>query len=313
MSEEKMSTLTVGAKEKPLLIAICGPTASGKTSLSLDIAKWLNTEILSFDSRQFFKELLIGSAPPTPEELKEVKHHFIQNKSVAENFNAGKFEREALPVLTEIFKRNKQAVTVGGSGMYLNALVNGFDELPSDIETIRAELNMQFANTGLEPLKKELQEKDPAYFDQVDLKNPVRLIRALEVIRSTGKPYSAQRTKPKKERFFETVKIGIDYPREALYERINLRVDLMMQAGLFEEAKHLHPQKANNALQTVGYTELFKVMDGEWDLDFAVSEIKKNSRRYAKRQMTWFRKDEEIQWIKPNDFEAAKKIIAAYI
>jgi tRNA dimethylallyltransferase len=298
---------------KPLLIAICGPTASGKTSLSIDIAKWLNTEILSFDSRQFFKELLIGSAPPSPEELKAVKHHFIQNKSISEDFNAGKFEREALPVLSDLYRTHKQAVTVGGSGMYLNALVNGFDELPSDIETIREELNSQFAETGLEPLQKELSEKDPAYYQQVDLKNPIRLIRALEIIRSTGKPYSELRTKPKKDRFFQTVKIGIDYPRAELYERINYRVDLMMQAGLFEEAKLLNPLKAKNALQTVGYTELFKVIDDEWDLAFAVSEIKKNSRRYAKRQMTWFRKDAEINWIKPNDFKAAQKIIGAYI
>ena len=298
---------------KPLLIAICGPTASGKTSLSIDLAKWLKTEILSFDSRQFYKELSIGSAPPAPEELKEVKHHFIQNKSISEDFNAGKFEREALPVLSDIFKIHQQVVTVGGSGMYLNALVNGFDELPSDIESIRAELNTQFAKYGLEPLKFELLEKDPKYYSQVDLKNPMRLIRALEVIRSTGKPYSEQRTKPKKNRFFQTVKIGIDYPREELYERINLRVDLMMQAGLFEEANQLHPLKANNALQTVGYTELFKVIDGDWDLEFAVSEIKKNSRRYAKRQMTWFRKDSEINWIEPSDFKAAQNIIAAYI
>lgn len=298
---------------KPLLIAICGPTASGKTSLSLEIAKWLDTEVLSFDSRQFFKELLIGSAPPSPEELEEVKHHFIQSKTIQEDFNAGMFEREALPVLASIYNNHEQAVTVGGSGMYLNALVNGFDELPSDIEAIRTELNAQYTKSGIEPLQKELREKDPEYFKQVDLKNPIRLIRALEVIRSTGKTYSSQRTKSKKERFFQTVKIGIEYPRSELYERINLRVDLMMQSGLFEEAKQLYPLRAKNALQTVGYTELFKVIDGEWELEFAVSEIKKNSRRYAKRQMTWFKKDVEINWIKPNDFKAAQKIIAAYI
>lgn len=298
---------------KPLLIAICGPTASGKTSLSLEIAKWLDTEIMSFDSRQFFKELLIGSAPPSPEELEEVKHHFIQSKTIQEDFNAGMFEREALPVLASIYNNHEQAVTVGGSGMYLNALVNGFDELPSAIEAIRTELNAQYTKSGIEPLQNELREKDPEYFKQVDLKNPIRLIRALEVIRSTGKPYSSQRTKSKKERFFQTVKIGIDYPRSELYDRINLRVDLMMQSGLFEEAKQLYPLRAKNALQTVGYTELFKVMDGEWELEFAVSEIKKNSRRYAKRQMTWFKKDVEINWIKPNDFKAAQKIIAAYI
>ncbi len=298
---------------KPLLIAICGPTASGKTSLSIDLAKWLDTEILSFDSRQFYKELLIGSAPPSPQELKQVKHYFIQNLSINDEFNAGRFEREALPVLAQIFEKNKSAVTVGGSGMYLNALTNGFDELPSTIESIRAALNTQFAETGIESLQEELLKKDPTYYAQVDLKNPMRLIRALEVIRSSGKPYSTQRTKPKKERFFQTVKIGIDYPREALYHRINHRVDLMMQTGLLEEAKTLFPLRYKNALQTVGYSELFKVIDGEWDIEFGVSEIKKNSRRYAKRQMTWFKKDAEINWIEPGNIEAAQKVLAPYI
>lgn len=299
--------------KKPLLIAICGPTASGKTKLAIDLAQWLHTDILSFDSRQFFKELKIGAAPPNVEELQAAKHHFIQNKTVEDDYNAGMFEREAIAFLNTQFSSTKVIVAVGGSGMYLKALESGFDELPGNVQAIRAELNKLFSAQGIEPLQLELKEKDPEYFDNVDQQNHVRLIRALEIIRSSGKKYSAQRNAPKKERAFKTVKIGIDYPREELYERINLRVDQMIENGLFEEAKSLYALKHKNALQTVGYSELFKVLDGDWELDFAVSEIKKNSRRYAKRQMTWFRKDHDIFWIKPNDFKAAQTFIAQYI
>ncbi|MCT4624891.1 MAG: tRNA (adenosine(37)-N6)-dimethylallyltransferase MiaA [Schleiferiaceae bacterium] len=298
---------------KPLLIAICGPTASGKTALSIELAKWLGTEILSFDSRQFYKELQIGAAPPSPEEQAQVKHHFIQHISVKQDYNAGQYERDAIVFLGKYFQNKKNIVTVGGSGMYIKALEEGFDDLPDNVQEVRTELNSLFAEKGIEPLQKELAEKDPVYFAEVDQQNHVRLIRALEVIRTSGKTYSEQRSKPKKDRPFTTIKIGVDYPREELYKRINLRVDLMMEAGLLEEAKNLYPLKAMNSLQTVGYTELFKFFDGEWDLEFAVSEIKKNSRRYAKRQMTWFRKDTNIHWIKPGDIEAAKKIIAPYI
>jgi tRNA dimethylallyltransferase len=298
---------------KPLLIAICGPTASGKTALSIELAKWLGTDILSFDSRQFYKELQIGAAPPSPEEQAQVKHHFIQHISVKQDYNAGQYERDAIVFLGKYFQNKKNIVTVGGSGMYIKALEEGFDDLPDNVQEVRTELNSLFAEKGIEPLQKELAEKDPVYFAEVDQQNHVRLIRALEVIRTSGKTYSKQRSKPKKDRPFTTIKIGVDYPREELYKRINLRVDLMMEAGLLEEAKNLYPLKAMNSLQTVGYTELFKFFDGEWDLEFAVSEIKKNSRRYAKRQMTWFRKDANIHWIKPGDIEAAKKIIAPYI
>jgi tRNA dimethylallyltransferase len=298
---------------KPLLIAICGPTASGKTALSIELAKWLGTEILSFDSRQFYKELQIGAAPPSPEEQAQVKHHFIQHISVKQDYNAGQYERDAIVFLGKYFQNKKNIVSVGGSGMYIKALEEGFDDLPDNVQEVRTELNSLFAEKGIEPLQKELAEKDPVYFAEVDQQNHVRLIRALEVIRTSGKTYSEQRSKPKKDRPFTTIKIGVDYPREELYKRINLRVDLMMEAGLLEEAKNLYPLKAMNSLQTVGYTELFKFFDGEWDLEFAVSEIKKNSRRYAKRQMTWFRKDANIHWIKPGDIEAAKKVIAPYI
>lgn len=253
--------------KKPLLIAICGPTASGKTALSIELAQWLKTDILSFDSRQFYRELLIGSAPPSPEELKLAKHHFIQQLSINEDYNAGKYEREAIEFLDGYFKSHNSIVAVGGSGMYIKALEKGFDELPKVDETLRNELNSLFKNEGLKPLQEELKAKDPAYYKTVDTQNQVRLIRALEVIRTSGQPFSAQRSTTSKERNFTTVKIGIDYPREELYEKINLRVDLMMKSGLLEEVKALHPFKGNNALHTVGYTELFKHLDGEWDLE----------------------------------------------
>lgn len=297
--------------KKPTLIAICGATASGKTGLSLSLARWLRTDILSYDSRQFYKELLIGAAPPMPTELSLVKHHFIQHLSIKENYNAGRFERDAIEFLDEYFKTQNTIITVGGSGMFLNALTHGFDELPENTSAVRAELNAIFKNEGLETLQKELLEKDPDYYHEVDLKNHVRVIRALEVIRITNQPYSLQRKRKKKQRNFDVIKIGIDYPREELYARINHRVDLMMEAGLLEEVKMLHPHKANNALQTVGYNELFNYLDGKFDLDIAISEIKKNSRRYAKRQNTWFKKDLEINWIKPDDLDAAKQIILA--
>ncbi len=299
--------------KKPLLIAILGATASGKTGLSMALAHWLKSDILSYDSRQFYKELLIGSAPPSLQELAEIKHHFIQHLNITENYNAGRFERDAIAFLNEYFKTKNAIIAVGGSGMFLNAITHGFDELPENTEAVRNELNAIFKSEGLEPLQKELLEKDPEYYHEADVKNPVRVIRALEVIRISGKPYSAQRKREKKQRNFDLLKIGIDYPREELYGRINKRVDQMMEAGLLKEAEELYKHKKQNALQTVGYSELFNFFDGKYDLEFAVSEIKKNSRRYAKRQNTWFKKDPEIHWIKPRDFEAAKKIILKYM
>jgi len=295
---------------KPTLITVCGPTASGKTSLAIDLAKWLKTEIISFDSRQFYKELLIGSAPPSPEELEQVKHHFIQHLNINQPYNAGNFERDALAFLDNHFKTNNTVIAVGGSGMYIKALTDGFDELPAETNAVREELNQIHKENGLAPLLEELLEKDPEYYKVVDRQNHVRVIRAIEVIRISGKPFSDQRNNNKKERNFNTIKIGIDYPREALYERINKRVDIMMDDGLIEEVKSLHPYKNQNALQTVGYKELFMYLDGNWDFDFAVSEIKKNSRRYAKRQVTWFKKDEEIKWFKPNSLNEVKRYIS---
>ena len=294
---------------QPYFIAVCGPTASGKTGLSLELAEHFQTEILSFDSRQFFKELKIGAAPPSPQELRKVRHHFIQQLSIQQEYNAGAFEREAIPWMMHFFKSHSILVGVGGSGMYLDALTKGFDELPSETLAIRKELNQILNTTGIAALQEELLKLDPEYFDKVDQQNPVRLIRALEVIRSTGKPYSAQLGRKKKTRPFTTLKLAINYDRDVLYDRINKRVDLMMEAGLLEEARTLYPHRMHNALQTVGYKELFEHFDGEYDLDFAVDEIKKNSRRYAKRQLTWFRKDPEIKWLEPGNTKGAIEYI----
>lgn len=289
---------------KPTLISVLGPTASGKTALSIEIANYLHTEIISCDSRQFYRELAIGSAPPSSEELRQAPHHFIADRSVANELSAGQYAREATEVASDVFSRcNDRAVLVGGSGLFADALMYGFDDMPSIPESFREELNEQYRNEGLEPLLKELKEKDIAYYDLVDRKNPVRIIRALEVIRHTGNLFSQYRKQsegPKKSPY-QLQKIAIDWEREALYDRINQRVDLMMEAGLLEEVKALHPYRQLQSLNTVGYSELFAYLDGDIDLDFAVSEIKKNTRRFAKRQLTWLRKDSEILWVKPDD------------
>lgn len=286
--------------DQPIVIAVCGPTASGKTSLAIDIAKHFQTEIISFDSRQFYKELKIGAAPPSPEELEQVPHHFIQHLHISEDYNAGQYERDAIKTLETLHQKHQIVVAVGGSGMYLKALEQGFDPLPSATENLRENLNNRFEKEGLAPLLKELKSVDPDYYDIVDKHNHIRIIRALEVIQGTGKPYSQQRKNEVKQRPFKVIKVGIDYPREALYDRINLRVDLMMEKGLLEEVKSLVPFKSYNALQTVGYREFFPYFDGEYDLSFAIQEVKKFSRRYAKRQMTWFRKDPKITWFNPH-------------
>ncbi|GAB5556315.1 MAG: tRNA (adenosine(37)-N6)-dimethylallyltransferase MiaA [Schleiferiaceae bacterium] len=297
---------------KPTLVAVLGPTASGKTALSIEIAKFLRTEIISCDSRQFYRELAIGSAPPSAEELSEAPHHFIADRSAANELSAGQFAREATQVVSDVFSRcNDHAVLVGGSGLFADALMYGFDEMPSIPESFREELNDQYRNEGLESLLKELKEKDAAYYDLVDRKNPVRIIRALEIIRHTGNPFSQYRKQsegPKKSPY-HLEKIAIDWDREALYDRINHRVDLMMEAGLLEEVKSLLPYRHLQSLNTVGYSELFAYLEGDIDLDFAVSEIKKNTRRFAKRQLTWLRKDSGIFWVKPDDqaLETIKK------
>lgn len=290
-------------------IFICGPTAIGKTSVAIELAQWLKTEIISFDSRQFFKDLKIGAAPPSPEELQAVRHHLLGHLSVSEDFNAGDFETEALKILKQIFKDHDTAILVGGSGMYMKALTEGFDTMPEIPAKVREKLNQEFKEKALENLLRELEKKDPEYYQQVDRNNPQRVIRALEVIRATGQAYSDFRKGEKAERYFSILKIGLEMPREELYERINQRVDLMLEAGLEQEVRDLLPYRGKNSLQTVGYREFIRHFDGQWDRDTAISEIKKNSRRYAKRQLTWFRRDEEIMWFNPKDLEGMKKWI----
>ncbi len=283
-----------------VLIAVVGPTAIGKTALGILLAKHFKTEIISADSRQFFKEMNIGTAVPSPEELNEIPHHFIQHKSIFDSYSVGDFERDAIHLLEQLFQKHDIVVMVGGSGLYVDAVVNGLDEFPEVDSKIRESLNDRLLNEGLESLQNELKQRDPAYYEIVDLDNPHRLIRALEVSISTNRPYSSFLAKDKPKRVFKSLYIGLQAPRETIYERINARVDLMMEAGLLEEAKKLHPHKALNALQTVGYKELFEYLDGNCDLEYAISEIKKNTRRFAKRQLTWLRKNENILWVEHN-------------
>lgn len=273
------------------LIVVAGPTAVGKTAYAIHLAKELNTEIISFDSRQFYKEMEIGVAVPSQAELQEIPHHFIQHISIQDNYNAGKFELEALNLLEILFQKYNVVVAVGGSGMYLNALLYGFDPLPSDAN-IRNELQLLLQEKGIEALQAELQQLDPAYFEIVDQQNPHRLIRALEICKITGKTYSSQRQNKPKERNFSFEIQVLQMEREKLYQRINQRVDKMMEAGLLEEVKILHPFKSLNSLQTVGYRELFDYLEQKTTLPQAIEAIKQNSRRYAKRQITWFKQYE---------------------
>lgn len=282
--------------QKPLLISIVGPTAIGKTTMAIALAKHFKTEIISADSRQFFKEMHIGTAVPTPEELNEAPHHFIQQISVVDNYTVGDFERDALSLLETLFKKNKVVIMVGGSGLYADAVTKGLDEFPAIKEGIREKLNDQLETEGIEALQRALQKADPVYYKEVDLQNPHRLIRALEVIESSGKTFSSYRNQQPKARFFETVKVGLTADREIIYDRINRRVDIMMQEGLLQEVKGLLPFKELNALQTVGYRELIAHLETEQSLEQAVAAIKQNTRRFAKRQLTWFRKDQQINW-----------------
>lgn len=279
------------------LIVLTGPTAVGKTKEAINLAKALNTEIISADSRQFYKELNIGVATPTEEELSEVKHHFIGHISIHNNYNVGLFEKDALDRIELLFKTYDTIVLTGGSGMYIDVVCNGMDSLPDvDIE-IRNELNRVFKEEGISVLQEELREKDIEYYNIVDKKNHIRIIRALEVIRQTGKTFSFYRTNKKTQRDFQIFKFALQRERSELIERINKRVDLMMEDGLLDEAKTVYLYKHLSALNTVGYKELFKYFEGEISLENAIEDIKTNTRRYAKRQMTWFRKDKEYIWL----------------
>ena len=278
-----------------------GPTAIGKTAVSIALAKHFHSEILSADSRQFFKEMSIGTAVPSKEELDAVPHHFIQHISIEDEYNVGDFERDALNLIEEIFKKQDILFLVGGSGLYIDAVLKGLDSFPEVNPKIREELQQVYDKNGIEPLQNQLKQLDPDYYNVVDIQNPHRLIRALEVCIQSGKPYSSFLGKNKPERPFEIIKIGLQADRKVLYDRINMRVDLMIENGLLEEAKNLVHKKHLNALQTVGYKELFSFLEKEISLESAIEEVKKNSRRYAKRQLTWLRKDEAVIWFEYNE------------
>ncbi len=287
------------------LVVIVGPTAVGKTQVSIDLASSIDAEILSADSRQFYKEMNIGTAKPTSDQLLQVKHYFINTLSVEESYDAGKYEKESLEILSSIFTKFSAAVLVGGSGLYVDAVLKGFDDQPASDPSMRKELNEYVNQNGLVGLLSELQEKDPVYFNQVDKSNPVRIIRAIEVIRSTGKPFShfRQGKKDPLKRPFSPIKIGLELPREELYTKIDQRMDIMIQNGLFDEVESLWEFKNKNALQTVGYTEIFGFIEGKYDREEAIRLLKRNSRRYAKRQLTWFKRDHEIRWFFPHDYK----------
>ena len=281
------------------LIVIVGPTGIGKTSLSIEIAKHFKCDIISADSRQFFKEMTIGTAKPTTTELAEVPHHFISNKSIDQKYSAGTFEIEAIAKLKELHKINDVAILVGGSGLYVNAVCNGIDDIPFDLE-VREQLNKELEEFGAKPLREELKEKDPEHYGRMNTKNPQRLVRAIEVCRITGKTYSSFRKNTVKKRDFNIIKIGLNADREVVYNRINQRVDLMMEEGLLNEVKSLEKNKNLNALNTVGYKELFAYLEDDQTLEDAVDLIKQNSRNFAKRQLTWFKKDLTTNWFEPN-------------
>ena len=292
------------------LISVVGPTAIGKTSIAIELARYFKTEIISSDSRQFFSEISIGTAVPSPRELAAAPHHFIQHKSIEEYFSVGEFEREALSRLKNLFQRHDEVIMVGGSGLYSKAVIEGLDDFPDVDPKIRKDLNTRLEQEGISPLQQQLEELDPKYYADVDKNNPHRLIRALEITLSTGKAYSSFRKNKKTVRPFKTIAIGITAEREIIYDRINRRVDLMMENGLLQEAERLFPKRDYNALNTVGYKELFNYFKGEYSLEKAISEIKKNTRRFAKRQLTWFRKDPEVTWF---DYKTSPKEIIQFI
>ncbi len=305
-----------GLKNMKYLITIVGPTAIGKTALSIALAQHFKCEIISCDSRQFFKEMTIGTAVPSQEELNAAKHHFIQNKSIFENYTVGDYEKEALLKLEELYQNNDFAILIGGSGLYVDAVLKGFDEFPEIAPEIRAEVNSNYEKLGIEYLQKQLKNLDPEYYQKITvenpqtLQNPQRMMRFVEVCIGSQKPYSSFLNIKKNNRNFTPILIGLDADREIIYSRINQRVDIMMDMGLLEEAKALYPNKELNALQTVGYRELFNYFDGEFTLPFAIEEIKKNTRRFSKRQLTWFKRNEDTRWF---DYNTDRQKIFDYI
>ena len=278
------------------LVSVIGPTAIGKTSLSIKLAKHFTTEIISADSRQFFKEMQIGTAAPTSKELNQVKHHFIHHKSIKDNYSVGAFEKDTITCLNNLFKTHDIVIMVGGSGLYVDAITKGLDYFPEVDTNIRKRLNVELELNGIERLQEQLKELDIKSYNSIAMDNPHRVIRALEICIGTKKPYSSFLNKEKEPRNFKTISIGLTAGRNIIYERINRRVDLMIDQGLLDEVKSLENYQHLNALNTVGYKELFNYLNGEWSLEFAISEIKKNTRRFAKRQLTWFKKNEDTLW-----------------
>ncbi len=285
------------------LIVIVGPTAVGKTDVAISVAKYFGTEIISADSRQLFKELTIGTAKPSDKQLAIIPHHFISSRSIHEEYDAAQFGRDVLTLLERLFEKHDHVVLCGGSGLYIKAVCEGFDDIPEIPENIRASLVRDFELNGIGHLQKQLQELDPLHFATIDQQNPHRLIRALEVLVGTGMSLGSFQKKKKLEHSFSIVKIGLELPREELYKRIDQRVDNMVEEGLFSEAESLYTHKNHQSLQTVGYQEIFDFMDKKYDRDEAIRLIKRNSRRYAKRQLTWFKRDLEIFWMNPANIE----------
>ena len=286
---------------KPTLIVLIGSTGIGKTDLSLNIAEHYNTEIISADSRQLYADLKIGTAAPTTEQLARVKHHFVGTLQLTDYYSAAQYEAEVMKKLDELFKKHSVIVLTGGSMMYVDAVCKGIDDIPTVDEETRKTLMQHYENVGLERLCAELKILDPEYYDIVDKKNPKRVIHALEICYMTGQTYTSFRTSQTKERPFNIIKVGLRREREELYARINKRVDIMMEDGLLEEAKSVYQYKDLNSLNTVGYKEMFKYLDGEWELPFAIEKIKQNSRIYSRKQVTWFKRDNDITWFHPDD------------
>lgn len=294
-----------------LLVVVVGPTAVGKTGLTIALAQHFGGDIISCDSRQFYREMEIGTAKPSPEELAQAPHHFVNTHSIQDDYDAGAFASDAEDLLVDLFRKQQVQFMVGGSGLYVKAFCDGLDEMPETNLELRTALNKQLADEGLEGLLEELKGADPAYYDQVDRKNPQRVLRGIEVIRTTGLSYSHFRQgKTTKTHEFKILKIGLEMERSVLYDRIDRRMDEMIDQGLFEEAQALYPFREHNALRTVGYTEIFGYLDGQYDREEAIRLLKRNSRRYAKRQMTWFRRDEEILWFSPDQLEEIMDRIA---
>lgn len=297
---------------KPLLIVLIGPTGVGKTDLSIRIAENLEIPIISSDSRQLYADIPIGTAAPTPSQLARVKHYFIGTLKLTDYYSAAQYEQDVLTLLNTLFKEKNIALITGGSMMYIDAVCKGIDDIPTITDETRQQVLEHYQKDGLNALQNELKDLDPEYYNIVDQQNQKRIIHALEIIRQTGKTYTSLRTRTLKARPFDILKIGLSRPRPELFERINERVDQMMSQGLMDEVKKVYPLRELNSLNTVGYKELFNVLNGEWSLEMATERIKKNTRVYAKKQMTWFKRDAEIHWFHPDEEEAVMQLITCH-